>query len=83
MADYGVIELDRLRRNGEGDAPMATTEPVSHHAMSHQEQARRHLWMHFSRMGAYDADHEIPVIARGDGCHVWDDNGKRSARCSA
>ncbi len=56
---------------------MATTEPVAHHSRSHQEQARRHLWMHFSRMGAYDADHDIPVIARGEGCHVWDENGKR------
>lgn len=56
---------------------MATTEPVAHHSRSHQEQARRHLWMHFSRMGVYDADHDIPVIARGEGCHVWDENGRR------
>jgi len=56
---------------------MASTEPVSRHAMSHQEQARRHLWMHFSRMGAYDADHEIPVIVRGEGCHVYDEHGRR------
>jgi adenosylmethionine-8-amino-7-oxononanoate aminotransferase len=42
-----------------------------------QEQARRHLWMHFSRMGAYDDAHEIPIITRGDGCYVWDDHGKR------
>ena len=42
-----------------------------------QEVARRHLWMHFSRMGGYDADHEIPIIARGDGPYVWDDHGNR------
>jgi len=42
-----------------------------------QEQARRHLWMHFSRMGAYDAEHEIPIIVRGEGCYVWDEHGKR------
>ncbi len=41
-----------------------------------QELARRHLWMHFTRMGAY-ADHEIPVIVRGDGCYVYDDHGRR------
>ncbi|HEY3759561.1 MAG TPA: aspartate aminotransferase family protein [Solirubrobacteraceae bacterium] len=41
-----------------------------------QELARRHLWMHFTRMGAY-ADHEIPVIVRGDGCYVYDEHGKR------
>ncbi len=34
-----------------------------------QQLARRHLWMHFSRMGGYDADHEIPVIGRAQG---WD-----------
>jgi len=42
-----------------------------------QEQARRHLWMHFSRMGGYDDQHEIPIIARGDGAYVYDDHGKR------
>ena len=42
-----------------------------------QEQARRHLWMHFARMGGYDEQHEIPIIVRGEGCHVWDEHGKR------
>jgi adenosylmethionine-8-amino-7-oxononanoate aminotransferase len=42
-----------------------------------QEQARRHLWLHFSRMGAYDDEHEIPIIVRGEGCYVWDEHGKR------
>src|SRR5215208_6098674 len=41
-----------------------------------QELARRHLWMHFTRMGAY-ADHEMPIIVRGDGCYVYDEHGKR------
>jgi adenosylmethionine-8-amino-7-oxononanoate aminotransferase len=41
-----------------------------------QEQAHRHLWMHFTRMGSY-ADHEIPVIVRGEGCYVYDEHGKR------
>src|SRR6201987_500263 len=41
-----------------------------------QELARRHLWMHFTRMSAYD-DHEIPIIVRGEGCYVYDENGKR------
>jgi adenosylmethionine-8-amino-7-oxononanoate aminotransferase len=40
------------------------------------EEARRHLWMHFSRMGSYD-DHEVPVIVRGEGAYVWDQHGKR------
>jgi adenosylmethionine-8-amino-7-oxononanoate aminotransferase len=42
-----------------------------------QEEARRHLWMHFSRMGAYDAEHEIPIITRGEGAYVWDAHGKK------
>jgi len=42
-----------------------------------QELARRHLWMHFSRLGAYDRGAEIPIIVRGEGCYVWDDHGNR------
>src|SRR4051812_38183475 len=41
-----------------------------------QASARRHLWMHFTRMSSYD-DHDIPVIVRGDGPYVWDSRGKR------
>jgi adenosylmethionine-8-amino-7-oxononanoate aminotransferase len=41
-----------------------------------QELAKRHLWMHFTRMGAY-ADAEVPIIVRGDGCYVWDEHGRR------
>jgi len=40
------------------------------------ERARRHLWMHFSRMGSYEA-HEVPVMVRGEGAYVWDQHGKR------
>src|ERR671935_885813 len=41
-----------------------------------QDLAKRHLWMHFTRMGAYE-DHELPIIVRGEGSYVWDANGKR------
>ena len=41
-----------------------------------QEQARRHLWMHFTRMGTYK-EHEIPIITRGEGCYVFDDKGNK------
>ena len=40
------------------------------------EQAKRHLWMHFTRLNAF-ADNEVPIIARGEGCYVWDQDGKR------
>ncbi|HEX7294028.1 MAG TPA: aspartate aminotransferase family protein [Solirubrobacterales bacterium] len=42
-----------------------------------QQMARRHLWMHFSRMGAYSPDHEIPIITRAEGCYVYDEQGNR------
>ncbi|MDQ3572234.1 MAG: aspartate aminotransferase family protein [Actinomycetota bacterium] len=42
-----------------------------------QELARRHLWMHFTRMGGYDAEHPIPIITRADGAHVFDEHGNR------
>jgi len=41
-----------------------------------QERARRHLWMHFTRLSSY-ADHEIPVMVRGEGPYLWDQHGKR------
>jgi adenosylmethionine-8-amino-7-oxononanoate aminotransferase len=41
-----------------------------------QDLAKRHLWMHFTRMGAYE-DHDVPVISRGEGCYVYDEHGKR------
>ncbi len=42
-----------------------------------QRLAREHLWMHFTRMGSYDEEHQVPVIVRGDGCYVYDEHGKR------
>jgi adenosylmethionine-8-amino-7-oxononanoate aminotransferase len=41
-----------------------------------QEQAKRHLWMHFTRMGSYQYA-EVPVIVRGEGCYVFDEHDKR------
>src|SRR5215210_3569972 len=52
---------------------MATTEQNT----SLQQLAKRHLWMHFSQMGAYADGHDVPIIVRGDGCHVWDEHGNR------
>jgi adenosylmethionine-8-amino-7-oxononanoate aminotransferase len=41
-----------------------------------QRLAKRHLWMHFTRLGSY-AHAEVPVIVRGEGCYVYDEHGKR------
>jgi adenosylmethionine-8-amino-7-oxononanoate aminotransferase len=40
------------------------------------DRARKHLWMHFTRMSTYERGH-VPVIVRGDGPYIWDDQGKR------
>lgn len=42
-----------------------------------QRQAQQHLWMHFTRMGSFGPDHEVPIIVRGEGCYVYDTHGKR------
>ena len=55
---------------------MASTEQAAPRNTTLQELAKRHLWMHFTRMSAYQ-DAEIPIIVRGDGCYVWDEHGKR------
>jgi adenosylmethionine-8-amino-7-oxononanoate aminotransferase len=41
-----------------------------------QEAARRHLWMHFTRMSSYK-NHDVPIIVRGEGAYVYDSNGRR------
>jgi adenosylmethionine-8-amino-7-oxononanoate aminotransferase len=55
---------------------MATTEAATTQGTL-QEMAKRHLWMHFSRMGSYADGAEIPIIVRGEGCYVWDEHGNR------
>jgi adenosylmethionine-8-amino-7-oxononanoate aminotransferase len=39
-------------------------------------QAKDHLWMHFTRMSSYD-DKPVPVIVRGDGAYIYDDQGRK------
>ena len=40
-------------------------------------RARDHLWMHFTRHSTYETGGHVPVIVRGDGAYIWDDQGKR------
>src|SRR2546423_11103964 len=53
-----------------------TAAPPSEQESSLQELAKRHLWLHFARMGAYEQA-EMPIIVRGEGCYVYDDHGNR------
>jgi adenosylmethionine-8-amino-7-oxononanoate aminotransferase len=59
---------------------MATTTPTpsaTETGADLQELARKHLWMHFTRMGGFGPDHPIPIIARGEGPYVYDVEGNR------
>ena len=62
------------------DSPLspiaASTAGVPAHHEHLQDAARRHLWMHFTRMSSY-ADHDVPVVVRGEGPWVWDSRGRR------
>ncbi|MGA1362632.1 MAG: aspartate aminotransferase family protein [Ilumatobacteraceae bacterium] len=40
------------------------------------QQARRHMWGHFTRMSAVQRD-GLPMIVRGEGAYVWDDRDNR------
>jgi len=42
-----------------------------------EELAKRHLWMHFTRMAAYSHGEPLPIIDRGEGCYLYDHAGKR------
>jgi adenosylmethionine-8-amino-7-oxononanoate aminotransferase len=53
---------------------MTATEPIGTQDL--QELAKRHLWMHFTAHGAFEK-REVPIIVRGEGCHVYDQHGTR------
>ena len=56
---------------------MATTSATAAvTGTSLQELAKRHLWMHFTRHGAYERA-DVPIIVRGEGPYVWDEHGNR------
>ena len=56
---------------------MSTPRPASDlSGQALQDAARRHLWLHFTRMSSY-AEGEVPLIVRGSGQYVYDNHGKR------
>ena len=60
---------------------MATTAPETTTTL--QELAQRHLWLHFSRMGAYGGEAPIPVIMAASGTSAAEtaaDVGRLDAR---
>ena len=41
------------------------------------DKARDRLWMHFTRHSVYeDGAGHVPIIVRGEGARIWDDQGK-------
>ncbi|HEY1917930.1 MAG TPA: aspartate aminotransferase family protein [Streptosporangiaceae bacterium] len=54
----------------------STGEPQRDGVEAQQEAAKRNLWLHFTRMSAYNGA-EVPVIVRGSGPYVYDQRGKR------
>lgn len=40
-------------------------------------RARDHLWMHFTRHSTYETNGQVPVIVRGEGARIWDEQGRR------
>jgi adenosylmethionine-8-amino-7-oxononanoate aminotransferase len=50
------------------------TEPAA--AEAQQAAAKRHLWMHFTRMSTYET-HDIPIMVKGEGPWVWDSRGRK------
>src|SRR3954447_20324895 len=74
MLHVGSSFIHNVVIEEEGDMATASQAPAG---TDLQQLARQHLWMHFSRMGAYGPDHEIPIITRAEGCYVYDEHGNR------
>jgi adenosylmethionine-8-amino-7-oxononanoate aminotransferase len=71
----GKDGLRRLPPAGAILRTVSSSAEIHHAAGGLRESARRHLWMHFSALGR--TGEPAPVIVRGEGCHVWDDEGRR------
>ncbi len=41
------------------------------------DKARDHLWMHFTRHSTYYEGHHVPIITKGEGAYIWDDQGNK------
>jgi adenosylmethionine-8-amino-7-oxononanoate aminotransferase len=56
------------------DTPISTGTKFSEAEL--QQMSKDHLWMHFSRQSAAEAN-GVPIIVKGDGHHIWDSKGKK------
>ena len=68
MTTTPVVPASGAQPGGGSRTPRGTERTVA---------ARDHLWLHFSRhSGLYDGN-DVPIIVRGEGAYIWDDNGRR------
>jgi len=67
--------LERLQGKKKAVRPKAAGKSKKTNEL--QDKARDHLWMHFTRQGPLAAGAEVPIIVKGNGHHIWDDQGKR------
>ena len=50
---------------------------------AYADAARDHLWMHFTRQSTYEpkgsggAGGSVPIIVKGEGAYIWDDQGRK------
>jgi adenosylmethionine-8-amino-7-oxononanoate aminotransferase len=59
------------------DTPIAPFTTAGKHTDAElQQMAKDHLWMHFSRQSAAEAN-GVPIIVKGEGHHIWDSTGKQ------
>jgi len=75
-----MTAIDHTTINSEPDSERIESDGIEAHEDSAHwlaETARRHTWLHFSRMGAYTPEREIPIIVKGEGCYVWDSRGNK------
>jgi adenosylmethionine-8-amino-7-oxononanoate aminotransferase len=55
---------------------IAQQQPTVLNEADLQQKAKDHLWMHFSRQSAAEAN-GVPIIVKGEGHHIWDSKGKK------
>ncbi len=79
MTTYHGSDAGSRAVEGSADASsdIGPHEPPDPSGAALSDRARRNLWMHFTRLGSYGVDHEVPVMVRGEGAYVWDQHGKR------
>ncbi len=75
LCAYSLVALASLSNAAAGATPERTAHMGSDNAQL-QETAKRNLMMHFTRHSAYETE-EMPVISHGEGCWLYDTNGKK------